>query len=143
MHRPPSRCRLNARLGSRPITNFFCDRICLRVYKRIHDTRRYGRVYVGGKYIEEHRFVMAQHIGRDLRPGEIVHHINGDRRDNRIENLVITTNSAHIVEHRRPSFDVKLAKRLRAGGYTWANIAAKLGAGKSAVRRRVLGLTKG
>lgn len=51
-------------------------------------------------YVAEHRLVVEKFIGRFLTKEEVVHHINGLKKDNRIENLMIfKTNKEHIKFH--------------------------------------------
>lgn len=61
--------------------------------------------------ILEHRYVMEQHLGRKLESNELIHHLNGDKLDNRIENLVLTSRAAHIQEHRPELLAAKSQKR--------------------------------
>jgi len=52
-----------------------------------------------GGYIFQHRLVMEQHLGRLLTEDEVIHHINSNKRDNRIENLIVLTCSEHQAIH--------------------------------------------
>jgi len=50
-------------------------------------------------YVFEHRIVMEEYLGRYLLPDEEIHHINGVKDDNRIENLEVCTRKEHMAKH--------------------------------------------
>ena len=66
-------------------------------YKGILSPTHPNKDHMG--YVLEHRLVMEKHIGRYLKPEEVVHHINGIRDDNRIENLILFANDSKHKKH--------------------------------------------
>lgn len=80
-----------------------------------------GRVWVDGVRVgvKQHRWIMEQHLGRPLSPTEDVHHRNGSKSDNRLENLELIDHGAHSIitnrqrKHRR-GYKLNLTSAQRA-----------------------------
>lgn len=101
-----SRCYLK-----RPRKHRFCSKKCESEFKSFNNsvehwqggcigtTTGYWYIAYNGKQIEEHRLVMMKHLGRELDKDEVVHHKNGNRLDNRIENLELLSRSEHTKMH--------------------------------------------
>jgi len=99
----------------------------------------YRIIYVAGRRVVEHRYVMEQKLGRALRPDEQIHHIDGNKLNNSVENLLLVSvhshNSYHHSSHsKRLSLGTK-AKELRAQGMFPTEIAKLLGINRTTVHR--------
>lgn len=67
----------------------------------------YKYINHNGKTAREHRVVMENLLGRKLDEDEVVHHINENKQDNRIENLQIMSRSEHTHDHLSGTTDTK------------------------------------
>lgn len=73
-----------------------------------HPRYRGGWIQAGYKFVRDknreislQRKIMQEHLGRELTANEVVHHINRNKQDNRLENLQVLTRAEHIEIHRK------------------------------------------
>lgn len=68
-------------------------------FERIHNRNGYVLIKTESGFVRKNIYVMEQHIGRRLLPGEVVHHIDGNKKNNDISNLRLMTNGEHTSHH--------------------------------------------
>ena len=76
--------------------------------KEANHIEGYVEIVVHNKRILEHRHVMQKHLGRKLKSNEIVHHKNGIKTDNQLENLMLISNVKHSRMHHKKAKLIKL-----------------------------------
>lgn len=62
---------------------------------------KYKAIKVNGVKYDEHRYIMEQHLGRKLKRDEVVHHKDGNKRNNDLSNLEVMSLSEHAREHNK------------------------------------------
>jgi hypothetical protein len=85
---------------SRPCANAGASRASAEQRGEAQRGRGEGRTYRKRNGRHEHRAVAEQKLGRPLKRGEIVHHIDGDYLNNDPDNLAVMTQADHIRIHK-------------------------------------------
>lgn len=84
--------------GLRIADSFHCGyKMTHNGYRSWHEPKHANADKSG--YVREHILAMTRYLNRPLEVGEIVHHIDGNKLNNQIENLMLTTKAEHIRIH--------------------------------------------
>lgn len=73
--------------GRRPLRNGGVYEVGGYLRERVYPDDPMASMCDSQGYVAQHRLAMARHLGRPLSRDETVHHLNGNRKDNRVENL--------------------------------------------------------
>ena len=77
-------------------------------------TKEERELFPGQHCILIHRYIMTMHLGRAIRRNEMVMHINGNKSDNRIENLAIGAGFENTLQHTTARIEAERCKHLAA-----------------------------
>jgi hypothetical protein len=109
----------------------------------------------GKKYVLRSHLVAQAMVGRQVRLGENVHHLNGDKTDDRPDNLVVLTTAEHLAAHRAQNPDryrspirsklnadvVRAMRARRTEGESVASIARSVGVAHPTAADAICGRT--
>ena len=96
--------------------------VCISCHSKVHKPRlgtgkgwyenSSGYIIKGGgnQVILQHRYVVEMHLGRKLESHEHVHHIDGNRANNAIENLMVMSSTEHHKLHTKERDMYELSK---------------------------------
>lgn len=97
-----------------------------RYNKKMYDKDGYVKIHTHDGVILEHRHKIENELGRKLRGDEVVHHINGIRDDNRIENLIVMKRSLHTKHHQEKKIDEGLMVGMIEAGLSFREVGRQL-----------------
>jgi len=83
-----------------PSEPIFMERVMEKVERKHISKSGYVLIWDGFRHKREHRLIVEKELGRDLKETEVVHHIDGNKTNNKIENLALMPRKIHSLVHR-------------------------------------------